>query len=396
MKIWFLTPTFPPVHGGSETQAFTLAAGLVRRGHRVQVLTERYPGTSETEVLDGVRVHRVATDPERWSSPDCVPWEERCFGLLRDAERLVRRGEVDVLQTFCQVGALLGAMMKAALDCPLVVSMNETTPHTDPFGDARSRLVFGGLPHDRVVAGSRAFAEQALDYGADPAKLHLVRYGVDETLYGEVTPEAVREARAWMGAGPQDRIVLLVGRFKERKGQRELVEAMTHVVRDHPRARAVLVGSLNSASAAYKRALEEDIARAGLAGRVVLRTSDRPYGGMSALYRAADVVVQPSHSEGLGLSAIEAVLAGRPLVATRVPGLSEVLENCPGTVGVPPRDPASLARAISAVLADPDAAARDAERAEGAARREFTAEAMVNGYLKVYEQAVSARGGAWR
>lgn len=149
MHIWFLTPTFPPVHGGSETQIYTLAAGLTRRGHQVDVLTERYPGSAEREELLGVRVHRVRTDAARWSEPDRVPWEERVFGLLGDAERLIGSGPVDILQTFCQVGAVLGAMMRDAIGCPLVVTMNETTPDTDPFGDSRSRLVFGRLPPGR-------------------------------------------------------------------------------------------------------------------------------------------------------------------------------------------------------------------------------------------------------
>ncbi|MDX3639998.1 glycosyltransferase family 4 protein [Streptomyces sp. MB09-02B] len=386
MKIWFLTPTFPPVRGGSETQAFTLAAGLVREGHSVSVLTERYPGSSAVEELAGVRVHRSRTDPERWRSPDRVPWEERVFGLLRDAQDLITPDRTDVLQTFCQVGAVLGAMMTSSLRCPLVVTMNETTPHTDPFGSARTRLVYGHLPYDAVVTGSAEYQRQAIEYGADPARVHLARYGIDGDLYGPGDGSEVDEARQWLRVAPGDQVVLLVGRFKERKGQRELVRAMTRVTRRHPRARAVLVGSLNSASVAYQRQVEQDIADADLSERVLLRTSALPFGSLRAIYTAATVVVQPSHSEGLGLSAIEAIAAGRPLIATAVPGLSEVLESCPGTVSVPPKDPDALADAICAVLDNPEKAERGARRARAAVRREFDARDMVGGYLKVYER----------
>ncbi|MEV0227374.1 glycosyltransferase family 4 protein [Streptomyces sp. NPDC050704] len=390
MHIWFLTPTFPPVHGGSETQIYTLAAGLTRRGHQVDVLTERYPGSAEREELLGVRVHRVRTDAARWSEPDRVPWEERIFGLLGDAERLIGSGPVDILQTFCQVGAVLGAMMRDAISCPLVVTMNETTPDTDPFGDSRSRLVFARLPHDAVVAGSLAYRDQAIGYGADPGVVHIARYGIEAGLYGGADEREIRHARDWLGVAPQDPLVLLVGRYKERKGQRELVRAMARIVDRHPTARAALVGSLNSASAAYKRQLEDDIDALGLREHVLLRTSDRPFGSMRAIYAAADVVVQPSHAEGLGLSAVEAVAAGRPLVATTVPGLSEVLECCPGTVPVPPYDPGALADAVRALLDDPRRAAAQASRAQEAARREFTADGMVDGYLKVYERLRAA------
>ncbi|MFF1695532.1 glycosyltransferase family 4 protein [Streptomyces sp. NPDC058257] len=392
MRIWFLTPTFPPVHGGSETQIYTLAAGLVRRGHQVDVLTERYPDTAEREELLGVRVHRVRTDATRWSEPDRVPWEERAFGLLGDAERVIGSGGVDILQTFCQVGALLGAMMRDGVGCPLVVTMNETTPDTDPFGASRSRLVFGQLPYDAMVVGSRAYREQAIGYGAAPGRVHLARYGIEAGLYGGADEREIQHARSWLGVVPDDPLVLLVGRYKERKGQRELVRAMAGIVARHPRARAALVGSLNSASAMYQRQLEDDIDALGLREHVLLRGSDRAFGAMRALYGAADVVVQPSHAEGLGLSAIEAVAAGRPLVAASVSGLSEVLECCPGTVPVPPRDPAALAAAVCALLDDPERAAADARRAEEAARREFTAESMVDGYLKVYERLRAASG----
>ncbi|MGP4014923.1 glycosyltransferase family 4 protein [Saccharopolyspora sp. 5N708] len=387
MRIWFLTPTFPPVCGGSETQVLTLGAGLVRAGHDVGVLTERYPGSAAEEVVRGVRVHRVRTDSREWDAADRVPWEERVFGLLGAAETLIRPGEVDVLQTFCQVGALLGAMMKDGLGCPLVSTMNETTPHTDPFGAARSRLVFAALPHDAVVAGSLAYRDQALGYGADPDRVHVARFGVEEEHF---TDADVRAAQAWLGAGDGP-VVLLVGRYKARKGQAELVRAMARVARRHPAARAVLVGSLNCASESYRDALVAEIDALGLADRVLLRTSDRPAGSMAALYAAADVVVQPSHAEGLGLSAIEAVMAGVPLIASTIPGLSEVLDSCPGTVGVPAGDVDALAEAIGAVLADPEAAARNAAKARAAARAEFGADGMVERYLVVYQQV---RGGA--
>ncbi|WP_098240203.1 glycosyltransferase family 4 protein [Streptomyces formicae] len=204
----------------------------------------------------------------------------------------------------------------------------------------------------------------------------------------------VRHARGWLGVAPKDPLVLLVGRYKERKGQRELVRAMARIVARHPTARAALVGSLNSASAAYKRQLEDDVEALGLGEHVLLRSSDRPFGSMRALYGAADVVVQPSHAEGLGLSAIEAIAAGRPLVAASVSGLSEVLECCPGTVPVPPRDPEALARAVCGLLDDPAAAAKEARRAQEAARREFGAESMVDGYLAVYERLRAARAQA--
>jgi glycosyltransferase involved in cell wall biosynthesis len=165
---------------------------------------------------------------------------------------------------------------------------------------------------------------------------------------------------------------------------------MAQVTRRHPGARAVLVGSLNSASAAYQRQVEHDIANEGLSEHVLLRTSALPFGSLRAVYSAATVVVQPSHSEGLGLSAIEAIAAGRPLVATAVPGLSEVLGSCPGTVSVPPKDPEALADAICALLDDPQAADHGARRAQAAVRREFDARDMVSGYLKVYERLRAA------
>ncbi|WP_418952727.1 glycosyltransferase [Streptomyces formicae] len=69
MHLWFLTPTFPPVHGGSETQIYTLAAGLVRRGHQVDVLTERYPGTEEFETCSACGCTGCAPTPRAGPSP---------------------------------------------------------------------------------------------------------------------------------------------------------------------------------------------------------------------------------------------------------------------------------------------------------------------------------------
>jgi glycosyltransferase involved in cell wall biosynthesis len=108
------------------------------------------------------------------------------------------------------------------------------------------------------------------------------------------------------------------------------------------------------------------------------------------LLASCDLFVLPSLYEGLPLSLLEAMAAGRPVVATDVAGSNEVVRHAESGLLVPPADPVALADAIRRILADPAQAERLARAGQGRVQREFSVERTVRGVDAVYEQVLAS------
>jgi len=188
-----------------------------------------------------------------------------------------------------------------------------------------------------------------------------------------VSPAAARPADP---AVPQT--VLTVARLDPQKGLHDLVAAAALV----PEARVMVVGE-----GPERRALETRIAHLGLGDRVHLLgfRSDVP-----DLLAGSDLFVLPSLFEGLPLSILEAMAAGKPVVATAIGGNDEAVVDGATGLLVPPGDPRALADAIRALLRDPERRRRLGEAGRRRAEAEFSAPAMVRRVAAVYDELLAA------
>lgn len=353
MRVLLLSPGYEPVIGGAETYALSLARALVRGGHEVTVATDATSGTEgERRDPEGVGVVRVAR-PDGWADrADTLLWEQMAFGLLPRLVPLAR--EADVIHANSHDTALTASMLAADTGTPAVATFHEQDPESEPGGVGRCRLVYGTLPLAAVICGSRYYRDMAVRHGS-AGREALVPHGIDCARFSAGDGAAARKD---LGL-PEDATVLVcASRFKRRKGLLELVEALAGIPpgRSGP-VHAVLAGTASSGSTAYEEELRGRIAALGLGQRVSVRT-DLGWDRMPALWRAADVAVQPSYSEGLGLSVLEAMASRVPVVGTDVPGLREVITHEGTGLLVPPRDAPALGAALVRVLRDGDLAAR--------------------------------------
>ncbi len=169
------------------------------------------------------------------------------------------------------------------------------------------------------------------------------------TIYNGVTIPSdmvtAEDAKAKLGLSGR-RVVGIVGRLSDEKGHALLLDALPAVVAAIPETTVLVVGD-----GPQREPLLRQAKRLGMEDRINW-AGQRPSAEVHQLYRAMDVVAVPSAFEGFGLSAAEAMAAGRPVVATRVGGLEEVVAD--GDTGklVSPGDPASLARALIGILQD--------------------------------------------
>ena len=211
-----------------------------------------------------------------------------------------------------------------------------------------------------------------------PGYFNIIPNGIDlESFQGPLPPPPppVADGRPY---------VLFVGRFEKRKGLSHLLRAFTVLKRTHPAVRLVVVGE-GRRRAQYQAWVEAH----GL--RDVLFTGYVTDQERNAYYRHATVFCAPNTgNESFGYILLEAMAAGRPIVATNIEGFANLITHGVEGLLVPPRDPEGLAAALAQVLDDADLAARLASG--GAARApEFAWPRVAQRVLSYYERLLYAR-----
>jgi glycosyltransferase involved in cell wall biosynthesis len=224
----------------------------------------------------------------------------------------------------------------------------------------------------------------------DAADIEVIHNGVDQSRF-KPNVGAREYARRSFQAGPRDSsLVGMAGHLAPIKGQDEFIRAAAVVVPRRDDVTFVVAGEDKSRSGENRRRLERLISDLGLGGRVHLPgwMDDVP-----RLLSALDLFVSPSRSEPFGLSIIEAMACGVPVVATKSEGACEILEDGVTGLLVPLGDHEALAEAICALLADGRRRASLAARALEAVRDRFSLERMVTATEQLYESVLGVRGG---
>ena len=391
MRVAIVTNTYPPHDiSGVGTLVAELAAQLSAAGHEVAVLTRRpVPGdaavraTGGSKLLFPLAVAGLYLREARRRPFDVVHVHESDgFAVLVLARLHGRRPRlVATLQVSYRRERRAVRPVRAN---GRVVS--RPTPAERVFARLRAPILAGlgrltARLADRVVAPSRATAmELAEDYGA--RDVAVIPNGI-APLAG--ARRAVREA----AEGP---VVLYAGRLRTRKGVAVLLEAFARLRVEHPGAALVLVGD-----GEQRPALEAQARRLGIEDAVRFAGA-RPRDAMAAEYAAADVFCLPSLYEGFPLAILEAMSAGLPVVATAVAGIPEAVVDGATGLLVPPEDAEALARALTALAADPEGARRMGEAGRRRVAAELTIPRIAAAYLELWSilLAPASGGGAAR
>jgi glycosyltransferase involved in cell wall biosynthesis len=226
-----------------------------------------------------------------------------------------------------------------------------------------------------VIATSRAVARRFAWAGA---KVRLVPNGVDLKRFAPRPPSAA--LRASLGVPPSAPVALSIGRHVPEKGYRHLVDAALLVERARAGVRWVLVGD-----GELSHELEAQARRLGLAGAMHFAGWRDDVADVLAL---ADVFVLPSESEGFGRVLVEAMAMARPIVATAVGGVPDIVVAGQTGLLVPPADAAALAGAVRVLLDDPGLAARLGAAGRARAESTFSLGAHVDGVERVYDEVL--------
>jgi mannosyltransferase len=228
---------------------------------------------------------------------------------------------------------------------------------------------------DAVVATSA----RAAGYLERPAT--VIRHGIDTDLFHPVEDRAA--LRRGLGL-PEDGLVIgCFGRVRRQKGTDLFVEAMISVLPEHPGAVAVVMGGVTKDQEGFVQGLRTRIAGAGMEERIRVLPEDRGW-SIAPWFQACDLYVAPHRWEGFGLTPLEAMACGVPVVATRAGAFEE--QVAPGETGllVPTDDLHALRTAIREALSDKARLQRWGRAARERLLREFRIEGEAAALLKVY------------
>ena len=340
--------------GGVHTVTELLARGLAARGHGVTVFCR-----PDSELQK--RLKSVAPTVPILHGPDLGP------AVIARCARALVRARAQVVITIMDKDLRLTGMAARLAKLPVIARR----ANDQPLEGAWRRFFYQRVA-THVVANSEATRSTLLASAPVLRRrgIEVIRNGIDVDVFASASPALLDL--------PADAVVFgFVGRFDARKGLHELVDAWPAVAAAVPAAHLVLVGRGGLEAEAHER-LDCD-------PRVHF-TGYRD--DVAALLRAFDVLVMPSHWEGFGLVAAEAMAAGVPVIAGNASSLRELVRDGVNGRLVPVRDAAALARTMTELGTDAELRARMGGKGMEIARREFHADTMLDRWEALLERVV--------
>ncbi|ORA57199.1 D-inositol-3-phosphate glycosyltransferase [Mycobacteroides franklinii] len=342
--------------GGMNVYVLQTALQLARRGVAVDIFTRATASSDEpaVAVADGVTVRNIVAGPFEGLDKYDLPTQLCAFtaGVLR-AEAIHEPGYYNLVHSHYWLSGQAGWLARDRWGVPLV-----HTAHT-LAAVKNQTLAEGDRPEpalravgeqqvvdeaDRLIVNTKDEAKQLVSiHNADPGRIDIVHPGVDLDVF---TPGDRAAARAEFGLRTDEQVVAFVGRIQPLKAPDLLVRAAERL----PGVRVLIVGGPSGSGLDEPTALQDLAVDLGIADRVTFlppQTRER----LAQVYRAADIVAVPSHSESFGLVAIEAQACGTPVVAAAVGGLPVAVADERTGLLVPTHRTEDWAGAIGSLLA---------------------------------------------
>jgi len=366
-----------------------LVAALLAHGHEVEILTFH---EGDDPGLPGCRVHRIPRLPfVRGIRPGFSAKKLLCDAvMLVSCLRLVRSGRYDLLHAV-EESAFMALVARRLFDVPYVYDMDSRLPlqMIDKFPPlARLRRGLEGCERlavrgsAGVLAVCRSIEEQAREY--DPGC--LVALLEDVSLLPAERSAGAERLSELAGEGP---IVLYVGNLEAYQGIDLLLEGFARALRDVPAARLVVIGGAPEAIETYRQI----VARMGM-GKNVVFAGPRPVERLGDFLQQATVLVSPrSQGTNTPMKVYSYLDSGRPLLATRLPTHTQVLDDDVACLVEP--EPEAVARGLVLLLRSEPLRRRLAENARELAQREFTPAAFERKLLAFYEAVARRIGKGW-
>jgi glycosyltransferase involved in cell wall biosynthesis len=347
---------------GGEQQALYLLQGLSKRGISSDLVCQpdspmaRSAGKAKTQVLP-VDMHGEA---------DLL--------AARRIRSFIRKTHYDVIHSHTSHAHTLAFAASLGLRVKRLV-----TRRVDFSIFRHSFLHLSGIKYrfmaDYFIAISQKIKDVLVDDGIAAERIFVIHSGIDPQRF---SGDRTDHLRSEFHLAADEKVVINVAHLAGHKGQKHLVRAIPHVLEKMNNIRFFIIG---------KGELMADLKRLAASlglDRHLVFTGFRD--DVGAFYNLADLFVMSSVQEGLGTAVLEALAAGKPVVAARSGGIPEIISD--GETGrlVAPADPSALASGIIELLTHADLAQKMATQGQRIVHQQFSIDAMVDEYIQVYQR----------
>jgi glycosyltransferase involved in cell wall biosynthesis/phosphoheptose isomerase len=389
--------------GGQNLYVGQVAKSLASAGYDVDIFTRRdsdiLPETAEW--VNGVRIIHVPAGPPSFvRKEDLLPYMKPFTDYMLKFCRCQRKA-YDLVHANFWMSGLVAADLKKQLGIPFVITFHalgrvrrQFQQQADEFPDIRFDI------EDRIVAeADHIIAEAPQDeedlirlYNADPTNITMIPCGFDPT---ELWPISKALARISLGLKPDERVILHLGRMVPRKGTETVVQAFARLRHKHQlKARLLIVGGNSDdpdpnvtpelarlQRIASEEGVEDGVTFVGRRGRDTLKY----------YYSAADVFITTPWYEPFGITPLEAMACGTPVVGSNVGGIKFTVRDGETGYLVGPKDPEALADRIAHLYANPKLLSVFSRQAIQRVNDLFTWTTVTKGLSALYEQVLSEK-----
>ncbi|MEM2788654.1 MAG: glycosyltransferase [Candidatus Bathyarchaeia archaeon] len=393
--------TYPTYVGGIETCLHQLTTALAELGAKVTLLTCSEKGLPKHERKGNLEVRRIellgliGTLTSRLKSHGTLYGiVARALFLLTLPIHLIKAvketgAEIMHVHCLCALSALPASITKLLARKPLIITMHGTflghyskaaKPPLSWIIPAAEKAYLRLKLYDKILVEDKYTYRTLRNIGIPKEKIQALPYpGIDTRKFKEAQP--IKEL-----SGLDKPIILHHGRLVQKRGIKTLIEAMPKIIEEAPKAKLIIAGE-----GPEKQRLKRLAEALGVASHVAF-LGLVPYEQIPSLIKSSTVVVIPSLIEGHSTSIIEAMASAKPVIATRVGGITEIIKDGETGILVDPENPNQIANAVIKVLKNRNLAKTIAEKAAEKAE-EYDVRRLAERELNMYMSLINKKKG---
>lgn len=365
-------------YGGTPLQIVELALHLDRARFQPYLIALSQIEAAIRERLEQSNIQMECLEQANWVRVNALPAAWKLY-------RSLRRLAPEIVHAFLTTGNVLGAVLGTLARVPVIVSSHRDLGGFD--GKWITRMNFWTDRHlaTSVTANSLAVREALAQRSNAPAEtIRLLYNGID--LKKIETANRGLAKRQELGLSPNALAIGVIANIRVAKGHQYLLEAFNRIAPHVPQACLLICGFAGDHD--LMKTLQRLAAAGGAAGRVWFMNSRND---IPEMLHALDVVVSPSLSEGFSNAILEAMAAGKPVIATRVGGSPEqIIDGVTGLL-VPPQDAGAIAQALLTLLRSPGLRREMGTAAQRHVQENFSVAIMTRNHTRLYDDLLRAR-----